>query len=291
MEYLFSIVTIMQSTREFDFEFVFTTFYKPLEEIHACLQGTTDLYPAKKEQEKQLKRIAALPNTFGFKVELDIERISPLLDLKFPFDKPFFDNKYFCRFIHPNYLIPFLIFARFAYQVASTANLSCEQIYESSYRIPVPLKLPGHEHYSWYIQKAYGLALNQHGQVISHLNLYEFDSICLPMKNGEIENRFIEATLLVDNNLNGPFQYFMKERINQYLVEIFQKQYKQWKMIELLKQDSSISNKAMAEILRLTEETVNSYNKDILHKLRNHLGYQFISIREAIHALTNKGFL
>jgi len=58
-----------------------------------------------------------------------------------------------------------------------------------------------------------------------------------------------------------------------------------------MKQDAQQSNHSLSVTLNLTEETIKSYSKDILHKLKVNLGYHFVSLREAVIALSQKGYL
>jgi DNA-binding CsgD family transcriptional regulator len=255
------------------------------------LEKTSNVTPTPELQNKKIAELSGIPCSFGLIVELDIDKITPVPGVPFPFKAQAINNKAFCKLIHPSYLIPFLIFARFAYEMTANAAIKTEEILKASYRIPIPLKLPGKDEYMWFIQNGYALAVNQNNQVISHLNLYEFDRICLTLDHGEIEYRFVEASVLVDHNLHPVFQGYLKQKINEYLVSIFQKQYKQWKILELLKLDIHQSNSSLSASLNLTEETIKSYSKDILHKLRVNLGYHFISLREAVIALSQKGYL
>ncbi|MFT3948703.1 MAG: LuxR C-terminal-related transcriptional regulator [Agriterribacter sp.] len=73
--------------------------------------------------------------------------------------------------------------------------------------------------------------------------------------------------------------------------DVFEKQYKKLKLLKLIQADNTISNKQIAVTLHLSEETVKSYNKDMLQKLKSILGYQFVSLREAVISLTSKGYL
>jgi len=281
----------MIENKDFDFESVFKSFYDPIEQIHTQLEKTITITPSVELQNEKIEQLSRIPSSFGLIVELDIDRITPVPGVHFPFNAQTINNKSFCKLIHPSYLIPFLIFARFAYEMATNAAIKTEEILRTSYRIPIPLMLPGKNEYMWFTQNVYALAINQNHQVIRHLNLYEFDRICLTLDHGEIEYRFVEASLLIDNNLHPVFQGYLKQKINEYLVSIFKKQYKQWKILELLKHDIQQSNHSLSLALKLTEETIKSYSKDILHKLKVNLGYHFISLREAVIALTNKGYL
>lgn len=277
--------------KDFDFESVFESFYSPIEHIHSQLEKTEIVIPAVELQNEKIKQLSGIPCSFGLMVELDIDRITPIPGVHFPFKARSINNKAFCKLIHPSYLIPFLIFARFAYEMATNAAIKPEEILKASYKIPIPLKLPGKNEYMWFIQNGYALSVNQNNQVISHLNLYDFDRICLTLDHGEIEHRFVEASVLVNNNLHPVFQGYLKEKINEYLVTIFKKQYKQWKILELLKHDIQQTNHSLSASLNLTEETIKSYSKDILHKLKVNLGYHFVSLREAVIALSHKGYL
>jgi hypothetical protein len=277
--------------KDFDFESVFKSFYDPIEDIHSKLEKTKEITPGAELQNEKIKQLSGIPCSFGLIVELDVDRITAIPGVHFPFKIASINNKAFCKLIHPSYLIPFLIFARFAYEMATNTAIKADEILKASYRIPIPLKLPGKEEYMWFIQNVHTLAINQNNQVVSHLNLYEFDRMCLTLDHGEIEYRFVEASLLVDNNLHPVFQGYLKQKINEYLIAIFKKQYKQWKILELLKRDIQQSNHSLAASLNLTEETIKSYSKDILHKLKVNLGYHFISLREAVIALSHKGYL
>jgi hypothetical protein len=281
----------MNENKEFDFESVFKSFYDPIEHIHSKLEKTETIFPAIELQNKKIEALSGIPCSFGLIVELDIDRITPVPGVHFPFKAKSINNKTFCKLIHPSYLIPFLIFARFAYEMATNAKVKTAELLRASYKIPIPLKLPGKDEYMWFIQNGYALSVNQNNQVLSHLNLYEFDRICLTLDHGEIEYRFVEASVLVDYNLHPVFQGYLKQKINEYLVSIFQKQYKQWKILELLKLDIHQSNSSLSASLNLTEETIKSYSKDILHKLKVNLGYHFVSLREAVIALSQKGYL
>jgi hypothetical protein len=281
----------MIENKDFDFESVFRSFYDPIENIHSQLEKTSTIFPAIELQNRKIEELSRIPCSFGLIVELDIDRITPIPGVHFPFKAQAINNRTFCKLIHPNYIIPFLIFARFAYEMATNAKIKAEEILRASYKIPIPLKLPGKNEYMWFIQNVYALSINQNNQMVSHLNLYDFDRICLTLSHGEIEHRFIEASLLVDHNLHPVFQNYLKEKINKYLVSIFKKQYKQWKILELLKRDIQQSNSSLSVSLELTEETIKSYSKDILHKLEVNLGYHFVSLREAVIALSHKGYL
>lgn len=281
----------MSEHKDFNFEAVFETFYKPIELIHARLQQTEKIIPPVELQDKKINRLAQIPCSFGLMVDLKTDRITSIEGLPFPFKSPWIDNKDFCRHIHPSYLIPFLIFGRFAYEMVASQKIKGEDVLKASYRIPIPLKLPGKDEYVWFTQNVYALSINQNNQVICHLNLYEFDRICLTLGNGEIEYRFVEASILVDNNLNLVFNEYLKDKINNYLATIFKQQYKHWKILQLLKQDAQQTNHALSVALNLAEETIKSYSKDIIHKLRINLGYHFISLREAVVALSHKGYL
>jgi hypothetical protein len=277
--------------RDFDFESVFESFYDPIVDIHSKLEKTEKIIPSVELQNKKIKQLSVIPCSFGLIVELNIDCITAIERIHFPFKERSINNKTFCKLIHPSYLIPFLIFARFAYEMATNTAIKPEEILRASYKIPIPLKLPGKKEYMWFIQNVYTLSINQNNQVVSHLNLYEFDRSCLTLDHGEIEHRFVEASLLVDNNLHPVFQDYLKEKINEYLVTIFKKQYKQWKILELLKHDAQQSNHSLSASLNLTEETIKSYSKDILFKLKVNLGYHFVSLREAVIALSHKGYL
>jgi len=281
----------MEKYKDFDFETVFDEFHSPIRQVHEKLASTTSIIPSVELQQQRIAELSKIPCSFGLIVQSDLDKIIPVPGVRFPFESDFINDKQFCKAIHPSYLIPFLIFAKFAYEMATRADVKAEQILKASYKIPIPLKLRGFNQYTWFIQNGFALSINQNNQVLSHLNLYEFDRTCLTIANGEIENRFVEASFLIDNNLHEVFQSYLRERISEYLVSLFKKQYKHWKILELLKTDIKLSNQSLARSLQLTEETIKSYSKDILQKLKSSLGYQFVTLREAVISLSSVGYI
>ena len=117
----------MIENKDFDFESVFKSFYDPIENIHMQLEKTSNVTPTPELQNKKIAELSAIPCSFGLIVELDIDKIIPIPGVPFPFKAKSINNKTFCKLIHPSYLIPFLIFARFAYEMATNAKQTFKQ--------------------------------------------------------------------------------------------------------------------------------------------------------------------
>lgn len=275
----------------FDFEFVFDSFFKPIREINESVKRSTYIFPDEAQQERRINELSALPCSFGLIVDTSIERMTAVPGLSFPFKEPSLNGKAFSRLIHPSYLIPFLVFARFVYEVSLDAKIAREDIFAVNYNIPVPLKLNAETGYQWFVQTGFALSVNENNQVVRHLNLYTLERNCLPLANGEIENRLAEPSFLTENRLYPVFENYLQKAIRDYLNDVFERQYKKLKLLKLIQADSTINNRQVAVALRLSEETVKSYNKEILQKLKSILGYQFVSLREAVISLTSKGYI
>ena len=281
----------MPQKKQFDFKTVFDKFYEPVYRNHFDLIDRTAFFPGEEIQRNRLVELSSQPCAFAMLVDNAFDSINPIEGCKFPFPQPSISIKEFCKYVHPNYLIPFLVYAGFIYEMAKAVKIPPEEVYKYSYKIPLPLRLMNTKEYYWYTQKSYALSLNTDGRVINHINLYELDRICLNLPNGEIEHRFVEASILKENNLSEVFHAHLKERTKTFLADLFKNQIKQWKMIEALKKDIGISLKLLSQKIDLKEETIKSYSKDILSKIRMTMGYQFTSLKEAVLALETRGFI
>src|SRR5690606_30106746 len=139
----------MQPT-DFDFKHVFINFHKPIKDVHAEIKKTSAIYPDDAEQALRIQNIASIPCNFGLMVDTVHDRITALPGVPFPFVTAQLNDESFCRLIHPHYLIPFLLFAQFAYEISQKVSYTKEEIFTGVYTIPVPLMLPTSNEYAWY---------------------------------------------------------------------------------------------------------------------------------------------
>lgn len=264
-----------QKTPEQIFEEIYQKYYVNLiQKIHNDLKEGKKIYPSPDEQQQIINDARKSKCNFGLIENLLEDKITRLfVDEKFPFNNHI-DNKTFFKCIHPSYFLPYLTYASFGYELASLVNQPAKEILTNEYQISLPLKLENQSSYTWYIQKARPLTLNEHNQVISHINTYHIEREFLPSVDKEI--RFIGATVLQDEKINEAFQ----ERLKTMLTEHFKKHVfndKQWEVI-----------KYQTREIKKTEHsqtTISEQNKLIKKKMELHTGYKFDNIYDIIDYL------
>lgn len=282
---------------KFDFEAAYNKFYGPIDKIHQQLKYSTKRIPTVEQREEKIKRLSGSECVFALMDELDIDKISGVENLRFPFDKKGITNKEFFTYIHPAYFVPYLIFAKFAYDLARKIEVPADEILKARYKMLLPLRLPKQpgeikaDYYSWYTQHAYPITLNEHNQVINHVNIYQYDRECLGLAGDKIEKRFMEGTVMLDARLYVAFQNYLIKEMSLYLESVFREQLYHWEIIQLLKIDIDLRNKEIAERLKLEKTTIDSYNKDIIDKIERLLGYRFTTLREAVIALKDRNYI
>ena len=283
---------IEQENFDATFELIYNEFYPPIDAILQKMKNCTSKFPNEELRLQKLKRISQLPCTYALIDELDIDVIRKVDNVDFPFETRI-TNKDFFRCIHITYFAPFLLYARFGYELAANIKTTPENIFNASYQIMVPLKFPKRKSHEWYIQHIYPLTLceTETNDVISHINIYELEKECLVLENNAIDNRFVEATLMQDNKIHMDFQDYLKTNMSSYIEKAFKTQDNKWQMIQLLIDNPKLSNTELGEKLFLGIETINSYNYDIKKEIKRLLGYDFRTLKEAVSALKTRGYL
>ena len=261
-----------------DKEKVFENAYKKyyVDLIQAILEQnglTKFVYPSKPEQEAIVEECRLIDCAFRFIDQATDDLIKPLFngDKLYIFSAEI-SNKDFFRLIHPAFLVPYLIFGGFAYELAAEIQASWREIIKINYQISLPLKLPGQE-YFWYLQKSRVLAINEKNGVLSHINTYS------PLRkfkefSDRGENIFIEATILSNNVVHERFQKLLENKMSEYYKKnVFKKQH--WNVIH-----AHLRGEVPA--IKYTKLTIYDLNKQIKKLMEVHTGYRFQDINEII---------
>jgi hypothetical protein len=271
-----------------------TYFEAPIESMREKLNAATEIFGEENSTSK-IERLYHEDSRFIMLVDLRKDLLGPMPgnDLKFcgifPREISFKD---FFRCIHPAYLKAYLEFGALAYQVAPTAGL--KDLFSLKYQISIPLRLPNNgDVYEWYTQKSFTLSVSDSRQIISHLNVYEYQH--RSYLNGEtireVEHRFVEASVIKDGKPYGPFQsiidnYRMQEILSD--LPINQREVIVATMYQL-------PNKKITE--RLNSNLEKNYSEDSLKDIRSEIitrfieetGYKFNNIFDVIRFLKEKG--
>jgi len=275
------------------FRKIFKYYYQePFRQMKEALKEEGTIYPSPEQQEKIVDSAFHNECAFRFIDDLEHDALVPLTekDPKF-YSNGFTDNKMFLRHLHRSYLIPYLVFARFAYQMVQEMNISREEWLGATYQISLPLQLKSFSGYNWYLQRSTILSF-KNNLISRHINTYHFERPCVELEDGSLEHRFIEATALQHNSfLHEKLQIEISARMKEYLkLEVFGR----WhlKIIDLIQQSPLLSNLEIAEKLNLKrKERINELNKEIIELIQTHLGLRFITVREAVSSLRRHGYL
>ena len=258
------------------FEYIYRRYFVTLiTKIQKSLSIGKEIHPVPEKIDSIINESSELNCAYRFLVILDEDMIDALgnNDKRYPFGGPV-SNKTFFELIHPSYLMPYLIYASFAYELAKKAKTTRKELLALEYQIPLPLKFRNEKNYTWYLQKSRILTINENNQVIRHINTYHIQQPFMPAVDREI--RFIGATVLHDEKINEEFQKALQTELTEYFKnKVFTK--KEW---ELLK-DRSDSTK----LKEVKDSAKYKTNKEITKKVFNITCYRLKDIDAIIDYL------
>ena len=196
-----------------------------------------------------------------------------------PFKNNFTIDAYF-RAIHPDYIIDYIRWAEATYSCILTDLRSIAEPLKHNYRITIPMKLLDGK-YHWLLMNCVSLQLDKHQNIITHLNTY---TVVRPFQEGE-------NTPLV-GNLSG--ENLDEVKWNLILTNMYcQRQPfvltpEQNKIVELLINNTTLSNAEIAELLHKKKNTIDAQNKQILERARTAFTDEhFENIKEVVSYLKN----
>lgn len=188
--------------------------------------------------------------------------------------------KDFLKLIHPAYLIPYLIYGRFGYELSLQVKAPWQEIIKLNYQVSLPMKLPGEDGYFWYTQNARVLTINENSQVISHINVYTPWRKFLEIAD-KYENVFIEATIFQDQAVYRKFQEVLRNNIREYYHnDVFKVQH--WTIINAHRNNT-------LDQCGYEQTTIYSLNREITQLVEKHTGYKFPDITAIIVYLEDIG--
>jgi hypothetical protein len=112
------------------FDRIYDRYYNRLvNKIHEKLSNGNNIFPSESERKRIIDESSQLPCSYRFIDQLDEDKLDALFtnDKKFPFFEPV-TNKAFFKLIHPSYLVPYLVYAKFAYDLATRVKITGEQL-------------------------------------------------------------------------------------------------------------------------------------------------------------------
>lgn len=245
--------------------------------------------PQIEERERVVQNGLEIGCAFRFLVDLESAELLPLTlhDERFPFDN-IIKLKDFLYYVHPAYLTPYLLFGGLAHELTKEAEMEIDDFLKYNYQIMVPLKLPGQQIYSWYLQISKMLTITEYKAIISHCNYYQY--IRPAQVTEKIEHQYIGATVLkgfmpdtyFENKLNEHFTAFLKQRFNAT----------QWNVLNNIHQNRLDNNDEEQKSVGLkSKNSIYGSNKKISDILEELTGYSFGKIDNIRIYLRNLGVI
>lgn len=255
------------------FNHIISKYYMGIaDQMRQNIRNGSVVYPSAVGIEEKIKQALDINCSYRIYCSLEDEMIKPVMkgDSKFPFSDAV-DVVFFFKYIHPAFLVPYIIYCAFAYELSMKLNARADDILSICFQIPLPIKFPNNAEYSWYLQRTYALSLNNNNQILSHINTYHFERKFIELEDHEY--RFIEGSLLKNEQLHELYQQALSQKMKIYYQnEVFLKQH--W---DVLRSHNDKKYKANYE-----ESTIYTYNKDIIALMKLHTGYSFGNIKSVV---------
>lgn len=265
------------------FEKVYQKYYVELiQDILRKVKQNAMEFPDNGEQQRIINEALQINCAFRFIVYPLENRLVPLQkgDNLYRFDDEI-TIKHFFTLIHPAYLVAYLVYARFAYELTLNVKAPWQEIIKLNFQVLLPVKLPGKDTYFWYTQMARVLTIDENNLVKSHINTYTLWREFMEFKQ-KPESIFIGATIFQDQAVYQKFQEVLKEEMRKYYrTEVFVKLQHQIVLKAYRNNDW--------KDCKYEQTTINSYNKEIIELMRLHTGYKFPDIHAVIAYLEKLG--
>jgi len=247
-------------------------FLKLKERMQQGILAGKSIYPSAEVQATLLKKMLDIPCAWRALVNMAEYTVSPLIseDGYFPFHEVI-SIENLITYIHPDYLIPFLLAAEFAYTFTIELNISPEDIPEYTFQVSVPFKFPKDDDYFWYTQASSTISINEYKAIVTHSNIYSFEKRFDPS-----EHKLVHPSVLKKGRLFHSFHEGLVKKLRFFLVNSLTAN--EQKVITLYAKGYKL--KAVAGDMGTTEGTERVRNNNILKKVKKIIGFKFGSIAE-----------
>ncbi|MEN9613333.1 MAG: hypothetical protein RLZZ628_4147 [Bacteroidota bacterium] len=210
-------------------------------------------------------------------------------------------NEFVMKYIHPQYLVPYLVYAETTYEIVlSTLNNvspafiqeTCKNVYE----ISVPMKFDGDITYYWYTQFGMAETVTTSGVIIRHVNLYSTKR----RQFYKFEKKMLEATIGQDEHSWAMYQERLTQKMNYFFLHPFlHNDDKKMHLLILIfyqyfldKRHSEEAHEAtIAAWMRVGRRYVKTLKSEIMNNLRNRQLDFFYSLREFSEFVEETGCL
>lgn len=186
----------------------------------------------------------------------------------------------FLRLMHPDYLVPYLIWAEATYEIAlqNPAMIVPMQI---SQRLTVPL-LGRDGHYHWFSQHATVLQVDAQNRMIRHLNTYYDEGHWSPQRLHPVEPHFSGRHYTPDE-----LQRLLNAQMTPYIIDEFTNA-----ELDLLSHYAAGETPERIMILKnWSKHTLHEYNANVVQKARRIFQYDFSTARNFADYCAEKGFI
>lgn len=267
------------------FEKIYQKFYvENIETLFSNLPTGGKVYPGQEQVNGILQTCLDIPCTYRFLYTPSAGLIEPLVDkdTKFPFTDTMHIKRFFEKYVHRSFLIPYWLFAGFAYRLAAQQLTTRSEILNAQYQVEIPLKFIHDNEYAWYLQQNRVLTVDENNNVLTHVNMY---TLIRPFATKNfLESSLIQASVLKNEKLNEKFQGLLKQKLGAFFKEeVFNK--RQEMLILQYYAGKTTNPLPYADSYRL------DLNKTILKKMQEHTGYKFMDIRQVVNYLQEIGSL
>ena len=183
--------------------------------------------------------------------------------------------------IRPEELPVFLSNAIAVYrEVASNPQVIRSYKSSVSYHIEVHMRRANGKYFHL-LQQSIAMGVDRHGQLVSHLNIYTI------IADGFRPNVIPLSTVYYDSKSLNSFVNNMHSNISKVLTEFdvlnFRQSHKQ--IIEAYREDNQLTVPQLGKQLKLSENSIRKYQKDILQTINGAFGMTFTALKPALQSL------
>lgn len=189
--------------------------------------------------------------------------------------------KRFLRRIHPDYLVPFLLWGIAVYEFAMYGNVKVEPL-KQSYRISIPLRVRDGKYY-WFTQISTAIRLDENGNLVCHYNKYCY------------EEEFLQSNLkpvlghLSRENESAPeLNQLLRFQATSFILDDFTNA--ELELIRLYTEGLDI-HRIRNTKKRWSSHTIHDLNKQIIAKTKKVFQKDFKDARQAAEFLKENHFL